>query len=79
MQEGHPISYLSKALRPKSRDLSTYERIHGYSDCCAAMAPGKENFSYTMTTKVFPNSMCKGFIQLGSTKCSQGSWVFSTR
>jgi hypothetical protein len=26
MQEGHPIAYLSKALGPKSRGLSTYEK-----------------------------------------------------
>jgi hypothetical protein len=26
MQDGHPIGYLSKALRPKSRGLSTYEK-----------------------------------------------------
>jgi hypothetical protein len=26
MQEGHPLAYLSKALGPKSRGLSTYEK-----------------------------------------------------
>jgi hypothetical protein len=26
MQDGHPLAYLSKALRPKSRGLSTYEK-----------------------------------------------------
>ena len=25
-QEGHPIAYLSKALGPRTRDLSTYEK-----------------------------------------------------
>jgi hypothetical protein len=26
MQRGHPLAYISKALGPKSRDLSTYEK-----------------------------------------------------
>lgn len=26
MQHGHPLAFLSKALGPKSRDLSTYEK-----------------------------------------------------
>jgi hypothetical protein len=26
MQEGHPLAFLSKALGPKSRGLSTYEK-----------------------------------------------------
>jgi hypothetical protein len=26
MQAGHPIAYLSKALRPRSQGLSTYEK-----------------------------------------------------
>lgn len=26
MQDGHPLAYLSKALRPKSQGLSTYEK-----------------------------------------------------
>jgi hypothetical protein len=26
MQEGHPLAYISKALGPRTKDLSTYEK-----------------------------------------------------
>jgi hypothetical protein len=26
MQQGHPLAFISKALGPKNRDLSTYEK-----------------------------------------------------
>jgi hypothetical protein len=26
MQQGHPLAFISKALGPKSKDLSTYEK-----------------------------------------------------
>jgi hypothetical protein len=30
MQYGHPLAFLSKELGPKSRGLSTYERVYGH-------------------------------------------------
>jgi hypothetical protein len=28
MQDGHPLAFLSKALGPKSRGLSTYKKVY---------------------------------------------------
>ena len=39
MQDGQPLTFLSKALGSKSRGLSTYEkRIHGNLACCTTVA-----------------------------------------
>jgi hypothetical protein len=37
IQQGHPLAFISKALGPRNRGLSTYEKkyiIHGYFGCC---------------------------------------------
>jgi hypothetical protein len=77
MEAGHPIAFLSKALGPKPRGLSTYEKEYmailvvvqhwniGNHIC------SKGSFIYSLTTKVCPYSMNKGSTQHGSIRSSQ--------
>jgi hypothetical protein len=38
LQEGHPLAFVSKALGPRTRNLSTYDRVFGNLSRSGTMA-----------------------------------------
>jgi hypothetical protein len=74
MQDGHPLAFLSKALGPKFRGLSTYEKE--YMAILLAVQQWRSYLQqgsslYILIIKVYLSSMSRGSTQHGSTRCSQ--------
>jgi hypothetical protein len=83
LQDNHPLAFLSKALGPKSRGLSAYEKE--YMAILLEVQQWRQYVQhgefhiYILISEVYANSMNNVCTLSGSRKCSPSSWVCSTR